>query len=309
VALGLLALGSGCSVRRYAVNSVGDMLASGGSLYERDDDIELVGDALPFSLKLVENLLEESPKHRGLLLTACRGFTVYSYAFVHYEAERQMTEDVYRARALRERARRLYLRAHDYGLRGLEVFYPGFGASLREAPEATAARLESKRKNELLPLVYWSAASLGLAVSASKNDASMLARIPEVEALLDRALELDEGWDRGSLHEFTINLAGTKTGEIDEAKLKGHFERALALSRGERASVYVTYAETVSVPRQDASGFRELLGKALAVDLDARPDWRFANRLSQRRADWLLGRIDEIFLEPGAISNRQEETR
>jgi predicted anti-sigma-YlaC factor YlaD len=131
----------------------------------------------------------------------------------------------------------------------------------------------------------------------------MLARIPEVEALLDRALELDEGWDRGSLHEFIINLAGTKAGGIDEAKLKRHYERALALSRGERASVYVTYAETVSVPKQDAAGFRELLGKALAVDIDASPEWRLANRLSQRRAEWLLGRIDEMFLEPGEISN------
>ena len=38
----------GCSIRRYAVNTIGDVLASGGSLYESDDDIVLIGDALPF---------------------------------------------------------------------------------------------------------------------------------------------------------------------------------------------------------------------------------------------------------------------
>ena len=63
----LVILGSGCSVRRYAINKIGDALASGGSTYESDDDIQLVGDALPFGLKLIESLLAESPNHQGLL--------------------------------------------------------------------------------------------------------------------------------------------------------------------------------------------------------------------------------------------------
>ena len=40
-------------------------------MYETDDDLVLVGDALPFGLKLTESLLAQSPNHRGLLLTAC----------------------------------------------------------------------------------------------------------------------------------------------------------------------------------------------------------------------------------------------
>jgi hypothetical protein len=32
---------SGCSLRTYAINMVGDALASGDSVYETDDDIEL----------------------------------------------------------------------------------------------------------------------------------------------------------------------------------------------------------------------------------------------------------------------------
>jgi len=51
-----LALG-GCSLRRFAVNRIGDALAAGGSTFESDEDLELVGDALPFGLKLTESLL------------------------------------------------------------------------------------------------------------------------------------------------------------------------------------------------------------------------------------------------------------
>jgi hypothetical protein len=39
-----------------AVNKLGNALASGGSTFESDDDPDLVGQALPFSLKLMESL-------------------------------------------------------------------------------------------------------------------------------------------------------------------------------------------------------------------------------------------------------------
>ena len=64
---------TGCSVKRFAINRLGDSLANSGTTYAADDDPELVGQALPFSLKLVEGLLAESPRHRGLLLTAASG--------------------------------------------------------------------------------------------------------------------------------------------------------------------------------------------------------------------------------------------
>jgi predicted anti-sigma-YlaC factor YlaD len=293
-------LAAGCSLKKYAINQVGDLLASEDSVYESDDDIELVGEALPFSLKLVETLITESPRHRGLLLTACRGFTVYSYAFVDFDAEVKADEDLDEARRLRERSRKLYLRAHDYGLRGLEVDYPGIGERLLSEPEAAVGVIEDGKGKKQLPLLYWTAASLGLAISSSKNDASLLARIPEVEALVDRALQLDETWDEGALYELEVTLAGAKGGEVDVEKMKVDYDRALELSGGKRASLYLTYAEAVSVPTQNAVEFHELVNKALAVDPDAHPKLRFANELAHRRARWLEGRIDLLFLEPGS---------
>ena len=87
VLLLILVPGPGCSLKKYAINKIGDTLASGNSVYESDEDIELVGAALPFGLKLMESLLAESPNHRGLLVSACQGFVLYSYAYVDYEAQ------------------------------------------------------------------------------------------------------------------------------------------------------------------------------------------------------------------------------
>jgi predicted anti-sigma-YlaC factor YlaD len=290
----------GCSLKTYAINMVGDALSSGDSVYETDNDLELVGAALPFGLKLTESLLAQSPDHRGLLLTACRGFTLYSYAYVGHAAEVAAEDDLDRARSLRVRARRLYLRGFDYCMRAVERSYPGLKTAL--AGDAAAA-VERFKKNQMardLPFIYWSAASLGLAISVSKHDAVMLGRLPEVRALLDRALELDETWDGGALHEFKIVLAAATPGAPDVALIRRHYARALELSAGKSSSVHLALAEAVSVPLQNGAEFRDLIQRALAVDPDASPENRLVNLLAHRRALWLAARVDELILENGA---------
>jgi len=294
--LALALLASGCSIKRLAVNKVGDAIASSGSGYESDEDPELVGEALPFSLKLLESLLAESPRHAGMLLAACKGFTSYSYAYVDREAELALDQDLDRGLALELRARKLYLRALGYGLRGLELRHPGLSANLLADPEVAVAAVEERD----VPLLYWSAASLGLGISVSLSDAAMVARLPEVDALLDRALALDPDWQDGALHEFAIQLESARplvSGGRDA--LRPHFERALELSHGDRASVYLAWAESVSVKEQNLPEFRSLLAEALAIDPDRRTELRLSNLLAQRRARWLLDRTDELFLEAG----------
>ena len=290
----LLALSTtGCSIRKYAINKIGDALAEGGSTYESDDDIQLVGDALPFGLKLIESLLAETPEHRGLLTAAAQGFMTYSYVYVQRDADAIADEDLDAARRIRLRARRLYLRSHRYGLRGLEVSHPGITEPLRVAPRTAAAVLGKKD----LPLIYWTAAALGSAISVGRNDAAMLARLPEVEALLDRAIQLDESWKDGALHEFQVVFASAKPGGVDYDLIQRHFERALNLSDGTHAALYVAYAEAVCIPKQDSKQFRTMLDLALAIDADEQQQIRLTNLIAQERARYLLAHIEDLFLE------------
>jgi predicted anti-sigma-YlaC factor YlaD len=293
--LGALALAaSGCSIKRMAVNGVGNSLTTGPSVFETDDDIELVGDALPFSLKLLEMLLNESPDHRGLLLSACKGYTLYAYAYVQRAAEAGAEDDIMKSREAAARARKLYLRALGFGLRGLETCSPGITAALVKTPAEAVA----KTGKDDVPLLYWSAAALGLAVSANKGDAEMIARLPEVEALLLRGLKLDEAWDGGSLHEFAITFAAASPAATpNPAALKVHFDRSLALSQGKRASLFVTWAESVSIQRQNRPEFKAMLDRALAVDVEAAPNLKLSNQIALRRARWLATRADKLFLE------------
>jgi predicted anti-sigma-YlaC factor YlaD len=294
-ALVLLASLGGCSIQRFAINSVGDLLASGGSVYESEDDPALVEEALPFGLKLIESLLAEQPEHRGLLLAAARGYLLYTYGFVGGPAERARLDDLEHAQALRTRSRNLYLRAYGYAVRALAVDYPGIEPALRADAVDAVLRVDDPLRD--VPTLYWTAAALGLAISSSRNEPALLARLPEVEAMLQRAMVLDEGWNAGALHEFAITLAGAGSTSADREALEQHYERALELSAGGRAGLHVTFAQTVAVPEQDRARFIDLLERALGVDLAAFPDQRLLNVLAQEQARWLLDNIDEFFLE------------
>jgi predicted anti-sigma-YlaC factor YlaD len=286
---------SGCSIKRIAVNKLGNALAGGGSTFTSDEDPELVGQALPFSLKLIESLLAESPRHKGLLLAAASGFTPYAYAFVQEDADELEDHDLEKATALRIRARRLYLRARDYGIRGLEVPHPGFGNKLRQDAK-TAVRIAAKRD---VPLLYWTAASWGAAISLSKDNPDLVADQGIVEALIDRALALDETFDHGAIHAFLIAYEPSRIGATGDfaARSRKHFDRAMELSMGHQAGPLVSLAENVSVQKQNRAEFEALLKQALAVDVNAEPNYRLANLIMQRRARWLLQRTNDLFLE------------
>lgn len=293
--LAIAAAGSGCSIKKIAVNKLGDSLASGGTTFASDDDPDLVGEALPFSLKLMESLLAESPKHRGLLLAASSGFTQYAFVYVQVPAEEAEGEDLAKADALRLRARHLYVRARNYGLRDLEITHPNFEHELRQDPKAAVRKMGTKD----VPLLYWTAASWGAAIAVSKDDPEMIADLPMVEGLIDRALELNPDYDSGAIHGFLISYEAvrrTASGDFVPRSRK-HFERAIELTRGQNASPYVALATTVSVSTQDHEEFESLLKKALAVDPDARPEWKLTNIVMQRRARWLLSREDELFVK------------
>jgi predicted anti-sigma-YlaC factor YlaD len=288
------AAGAGCSLRQYALEELADALARGGTALARDEDPDLVKAAAPFSLKLLESLLAETPQHRGLLCAAARGFTQYAFAFVQQEADELEARNLAAAEALRARARRLYLRARRYGLRGLEVEHPGFTDALLADPRA-AARAAGGAD---VPLLYWTATAWAAAISLSKENPELVAQLPAMEALMDRALELDESFGRGAIHTFLVTYEMSRPGAPGDpaARARKHFERALALSEGQDASPLVALAEAVEVQRQDVKGFESLLHRALAIDPDANPDTRLQNLIMQRRARWLLSRKADLFL-------------
>jgi predicted anti-sigma-YlaC factor YlaD len=283
---------SSCLIKRYAVNKVGDALAGTGDTFASDDDPELIRAAIPFSMKLIESLLAETPRHQGLLLAAAHGFAQFAYAFVQEDADEIESTDRVQATQMRVRAVKLYIRARNYGLRGLEVKHPDFIARLKADPKKAAKEL---RKRDV-PMTYWTALSWAAALAVSR-DFMMLPEIPRFEALMDRIIEIDETYDEGAIHGFMIIYEMSRPNPKPDrfAIAKAHFERNMELCHGHQAGPLVAYAENVMVPQKNRTEFESLLKQALKIDVNTWPEHRQLNLVMQRRARWLLSRTDKLF--------------
>lgn len=279
------------SCTRLIVNRVGSALKADGAVFAAEDDPELVREAVPFGLKTLESLLETSPEHADLLLAAAAGFTQYGYAFVLQDAQMLEESQPAVAKEKTERAKRLFQRAWRYGFRGLEARHRRFQERF---PVERAQALSGMGKGDV-PLLYWTGLALAVQVSISKDDLKLVGRLPEVEALMGRALELDESWNGGAIHEFYLAYEGGREGGA--ARAQSHFDRVVALNGHQKLAPLVTWAETVSVQQQDRKTFLAMLEKVLAFDADSAPRYRLANLIAQRRARWLKSRVSDLFLE------------
>ena len=285
---------SGCAmVRHRAVGMVASTLASSGDVFTRDDDLELVGQAIPFGLKLYESLLDSAPRNKDLLMATCSNFTQYGVAFLETDAlvlgEAQHHDQVAH---LNGRAIKLYLRARGYCLRGMEVRFPGIGPKLLTDPGPALAKA-TKRD---VPLLYWTAASWGSAIGLGLDRPELSIDMPTVRALAERAIALDETWSKGALHEMFISLDSLPSalGGAPE-RAREHFKRAVELQHGLSPGPYVALALGQALPAQDRAEFESLLKQALAIDPEKDPSSRLITLVQQRRARALLDQIDTRF--------------
>jgi predicted anti-sigma-YlaC factor YlaD len=288
----LLLAALACSPKRYALTQVAEAVSSSGEggAFARDDDPELVRDAVPFALKTMESLADQLPDDVELRLGLARGFTQYGFAFVQQPAELGPPDQAAEHLA---RARKLYLRARAYGLEGLKLAHGVTEEELRKSPAKAVARFQK----EDVPLLYWTFVPWAAAIAANKRDLELVGDVPVVAAMLDRALALDESFDQGALHEFAITFDPARPEGTSPQAQEAHFDRAQKLAQGEKISALVTYAQAVSGPAQKKAEYESLLKEAASYDVDqpkARKN-RLANVLAQRRAVYLLKHEDDVF--------------
>jgi len=293
LALGLVLLSS-CSIKHLAMTSVADELSSGtGGTFTQDEDLEFVGESLPFALKFMEGIGAAVPEHVGMKLTLASGFTQYGVVFVEWPAE-QFKFDNYRAyRRGLARARGFYLRANRYALEGLDLKHPGFMSSIVDDPSTTLATTTS----DDVPLLFWLAASWLAYIATDLEDPEMFGLMPIAAGTMKRAYELDPDWDDGAIHEILISLEPALPMPGGAQRAEHHYERCLELQGGAKAGAHVSLASAVAQPAQDKERFIALLNEALAVDLAASPGNRLANDYAQRKARFLLQHLDDLFLE------------
>lgn len=293
----LLFLGS-CSIEKMALNKVAGMLSSTSSndVFSSDNDPDLVGDALPFAIKLYESLLSSVPEHAGLRLRTGSLYVIYANAFVQAPAEMKPRREAESKEFLLARAKNLYLRGRDILFVALEKKNPAVLEQLRARRYREAMAPYGK---DDVPFLYWAAVGWVGAFAVNPFDMSLGQALPRTAAMMDRVAELEPGYGKGALHVFYINYYGSLPDYIggDPKKARDHFEKAQRIAGDADTSALMALATTVCVKEQNYREFRSLLLQVVEFDVDRSPANRLINVVNQRKARWLLEHADEFFIE------------
>ena len=265
-------------IRSAAIGSLREDVAAASA---RHDDVDLVAQAVPTFLVLLEGLIESDPDDDELLLAAAESYTAYA-ALVEVDDPL--------------RARRLYRRAKDYGWEGLVSRRPGL-EGLRTAPFAEYSLLDRHLRESDLPWVFWTASAWGAWIASHLESMSALAQLPRVIYLMEWVLERDEGFRGGGPHVFlgVYHAALPPMLGGDPERSRRHFDRALELGGRKDLMVLVQMARFYARQVFDRQLYQDLLQEVLDRPVDEVPALTLQNAAAQRQARLLLEEIDEYF--------------
>ena len=289
---------SGCSnLNTLMVNQMSPVLQASLPAIEAEEDFEVAQDALPAQLKLLEGFLESSPNNRALLELLARGWGNYAFGFIEDSIEHVKKSDPARAEVLTVRGRGIYLRGMNYGLRLLALDDHRFPAVMDESPEALEAVLQTINDPNLVPGLFWAGFGLAGAVNLGRDQPELLVRIPQVEVIFTRILELDQNFFYAGPHLALASFYASRIALFggDLEKGRDHFEQGIQLTNGTFLMHKVLYALYYAHHTQNREIFERLLTEVITAPVDILPEQRLANVIAQRRAALYLSWADDLF--------------
>ena len=301
---------------------ISDVMAGEGSseLFTGDDDPQLIKDALPFILKMYEMLVSRNPEDSDLLLATGSTFIMYSNIFIQTPADMLSDEQFMEQDSQFQRSKKMYKRGTEYVLQALELKHEDFREKLDLGLIDEA--LEEMDAGDISAL-YWAASGMMGEFSTDPFDFNLGPNIYKPVAFIYKALELDETYNNGAIHdllilinsslpdalmyksiegaesatrEFTNNYYSSLNLSSGFEKARYHYARSVEISGGISASPYISLASTVSVNEQDYEEFERLLNTALKIDPELFPEMKLAGIIYRDKAQWLLDHKSDFFL-------------
>lgn len=273
---GLLAAGGCAQLVSSAASGLADNL---GQAVLNQNDPETVRAGAPAYLLLLDSFLEGSPDDPELLGAAAELYAAYGAIF----AESPL------------RARRLTARGRVYGRRALCIeFEPACDWAGKDYESFTAdvAEIGPGERDALYSYALSSLAYL----RAHSDDWNALAELPQMEAVLERLLELDQGGQTATIYMYLGVLNTLRPPALGgrPERAKRYFERAIELTDGRDLAVKVEYARGYARLLYERELHDRLLTEVLAAE-PVEPGLTLTNVLAQEDARELMASADDYF--------------
>lgn len=246
----------------------------------KQPDLKIIREGMPAYLMLMDGMIEAVPDNEQLLIAAAQAYSSFASVFVENQDK--------------EYAKVLFGKARRYALRSLEM--RGFKEPLQRPLDDFEEGLKGLGKKET-PYLFWSATCWANWISLNLGSMEAMAELPRVELMMKRVLEIDEGFYYGGPHLFMgIWFTSRPKGfGGDLKKARGHFLRALDFGKGKFLMAYVYYASYYARQAMDKELFISTLETVLKAPVDISPELTLLNTVAKKKAQELMGRVEEYF--------------
>lgn len=266
---------------RFMANSMIPIMYKMDASTNKQNDVELMRDALPYTLVFLDGLIEASPDNTTFLLKGAEANTGYAFAFVEDQDP--------------QRAKKFYIKAKKYALRVLS-WHEEFIEALDKPLDEFIPTLQEFDIDDV-PALYWTASSWLSWISQSLDNPQAFVDLPKAEAIVKRILELDEEYYFGMAHVMmgTFYAAPPKILGGNPVKAKEHYDKAFEISESKFLVMHFIYAKFYAYQIQDRELFVETLEYVINAPDDIFPEKILANQVAKMKARALLEDIDEYF--------------
>lgn len=277
----LMMVFSGCAfTNRVMVDMTSPIINDMNKSFNKNPDIQMMEDSMPFSLNGLSGLIDISPNNRSFLINAAHAYFGYTFAFVE-------DKDVVRAR-------KLYIKSRDYGLRALFRKSP---KEILDMPLDEFKKKVGRLGKRDAPAMFWATVSWLSYININLGDFSVYLEIPKCEILTDRLMEVNDRFYYASPYLLKACYYGAQP-EISGGqpeKAKEYFKKGIELSNGKFLMHHLFYAKYYAVRTQDKAMFLDLLRIIKDAPEDILPDVGAVTNVCKMKADLLMNSADDYF--------------
>ncbi|HEB83007.1 MAG TPA: hypothetical protein ENJ11_09100 [Gammaproteobacteria bacterium] len=271
---------SACSMDRMMVKASMPMIESGIEAMNQEDDLQLVAEAMPANISMMNSLIHMDPENIRLHVYAAQAYYGLSYGF---------TED-----SEKQRADRFYQRGLKHGLIALQLL------GIENIKAMHPDELEQQLQNigvEHVDALFWTASNWAKWIDLNRDDPASLIQLPKPTAMMQRVLELDETFYYGSAHMYFGVYYGARAPMLggDFEKSRWHFDRARQINDNKLLIVDLLQAQYLSRQMFDREDFHRRLTAIVDAPDDLYPELALLNQIAKRKAGLLLEKEDQWF--------------
>ncbi|MBC2712713.1 MAG: hypothetical protein HGJ94_17515 [Desulfosarcina sp.] len=289
-----------CSPKTLIVRQMTGLVDTGITAFENDDDLDLMEKAIPANIKLLEAMLASSPDDRQLLTLLSRLYGNYAFGFVETRLEAilyiaQPSDSEKRTgELLKDQVNRYYEKGGDYALMALEKRVPGATDAFKKV-NTIAPYLDKLDSKDAAPL-FWYGFNLGAWVNRNLDSIRAVSRAHVARKIMERAIELDPGYNHGGAHLFLMAYFGSRSPMMGGSQDKAlyHYQQLKQIAGDEYLLSDLFYARFCLQQQQDRQAFVDVMQR-IADHQAGGSDVSLYNAIAGRRAAIYMSAVDSLF--------------